>query len=49
MIFADLDRGGRLLGVEFVNADEFVPFLKTSDGPSDVANHLEEAAMARVG
>ena len=45
MIYADLARDGRLLGVEFVNADEFVPFLKAGEGSSDVAEHLQEIAL----
>lgn len=27
-VYADLDAEGRTLGVEFVNADEFIPFLR---------------------
>ena len=45
MIYADLARDGRLLGVEFVNADDFVPFLKTAEGSSDVAERLQEFAV----
>lgn len=45
MIYADLARDGRLLGVEFVNADDFVPFLKTAEGSSDVAERLQEVAV----
>lgn len=45
MIYADLARDGRLLGMEFVNADDFVPFLKAGAGSSDVAERLQEVAV----
>jgi uncharacterized protein YuzE len=33
MVYVDVDASGTPLGIEFVSADEFVPFLRRLQGP----------------
>jgi uncharacterized protein YuzE len=44
LVYIDIDAEGRPLGVEFVNADDFVPFLRRHKGnlnlPAEVNDHL---------
>jgi uncharacterized protein YuzE len=44
MVYVDLDANGHPIGVEFVNADDFVPFLRRHEGnlqlPTEITNHL---------
>ncbi len=35
-VFVDFDETGRPLGVEFLNADDFVPFLRRHSGNVDI-------------
>lgn len=41
MVFIDVDASGRPLGVEFVNADEFVPFLRQLQAREKAESWLE--------
>jgi uncharacterized protein YuzE len=44
MVYVDLDADGHPIGVEFVNADDFVPFLRRHEGslelPTQITNQL---------
>jgi uncharacterized protein YuzE len=44
MVYVDLDANGHPIGVEFVNADDFVPFLRRHEGnlelPGEITNSL---------
>ena len=51
MVYVDLDANGRPIGVEFVNADDFVPFLRRHEGnlelPSEITSHLDDSPRKR--
>jgi uncharacterized protein YuzE len=44
MVYVDLDANGHPIGVEFVNADDFVPFLRRHEGtlelPDEITNQI---------
>ncbi len=46
LIVVDLDADGQPLGIEFVNADDFLPFLRRHGGPLTWPDDL--AAMSAV-
>ena len=42
MVYLDVDEGGAPLGLEFVNADDFIPFLREHAGGAEVPDELRE-------
>ena len=42
MVFVDVDDTGAPLGIEFVNADDFIPFLRDHAADLDVPSELRE-------
>ena len=46
-IYVDLDEQGEPLGVEFVDADDFLPFLQRHAGTLDLPRDIAPLAAAR--
>jgi uncharacterized protein YuzE len=46
MVYLDVDHQGDALGLEFVNADDFIPFLREHAGAADVPAELRELIHA---
>ncbi len=42
MVYADLDEDGEPIGLEFVSADDFVPFMRDHAGDASVPPQLRE-------
>jgi uncharacterized protein YuzE len=42
-IYVDVNHEGRPLGVEFLDADEFLPFLRQELGDAEVPSDVREA------
>ena len=49
MVYVDVDASGQPLGVEFVDAQEFLPFLERHAGALDVPGDLAELAASHRG
>ncbi len=49
LIVVDLDATGRPLGIEFVDADAFLPFLRRHGGPLTLPDDLVPMTAALVG
>jgi uncharacterized protein YuzE len=45
-IYLDLDADGRVLGVEFVNAGDFLTVLARHDGQLEIPDRIEDIAAA---
>ncbi len=45
-VYADVDATGAPLGLEFINADEFVPFLRNHAGDDDLPPRVRELFRA---
>lgn len=41
-VYADMDEGGNPLGLEFIDADDFIPFLRERVGDVAVPPQLRE-------
>ena len=48
LIVVDLDGDGQPLGMEFVNADDFLPFLRRHGGPLTLPDDLVAMTAALV-
>jgi uncharacterized protein YuzE len=42
MVYLDVNKQGDPLGVEFVNADDFIPFLRERLGEAEIPPQLRE-------
>lgn len=42
LVYADVDEQGKPLGLEFVNADDFIPFLRERVGDIDIPESVRE-------
>jgi uncharacterized protein YuzE len=47
MVYIDVDASGGLLGIEFVSADEFVPFLRRLNEP-ELSQEWKERVPIKV-
>jgi uncharacterized protein YuzE len=47
MVYVDLDASGQPLGIEFVNADDFVPFLRRHEGNLDLPDQITTSLGSR--
>ena len=47
MVYVDVDANGQPLGVEFVDAQEFLPYLERHAGVLDVPDDLVDLAAGR--
>ena len=45
-VYLDVDANGGPLGIEFVDADDVVPFLRRHSGNFDIPGHLPEPGTA---
>ena len=45
-VYLDVDRDGRVLGVEFVNADDFLPLVRRQEGQLEIPDRVASAASA---
>jgi len=48
MVYLDVDDQGSALGLEFVNADDFIPFLREQSDSANVPRQLREFIAAPV-
>lgn len=46
LVYADVDEQGTPLGLEFVNADDFIPFLRERGGDIDIPASLRGVLWA---
>ncbi len=42
-VFLDVDENGGPLGMEFINADDFIPFIRRHSGNIDIPERVNEA------
>lgn len=44
-VYIDVDTDGRPIGIEFLNADDFLPFLGRHGGRLTLPEHVEEGGI----
>ncbi|HEV2107712.1 MAG TPA: DUF2283 domain-containing protein [Thermomicrobiales bacterium] len=48
LIYLDMDAEGHPLGIEFINADDFLPFLRRRGGTFELADHIPARDVERA-
>lgn len=49
LVYLDVDAEGHPLGLEFINADDFLPFLRRQGGTLQIPDHVGERDFEGVG